>query len=187
MLLKKLIRNIKIFLQTPKDFIYSFTFSTKKKVAINNYDPKSTEIGNKYVTEIKEKFPELDTHLIGSAGFELAGRGDVDIISGCPIEQLSMYKESFTALFGKPIAIKHNFAEWNFFIDNREVEITLIDKNSSQFLMQISQFCKIKNDAKLLAEYKELKNSANQISMREYQRRKIGFFNKVNNKKFLNF
>lgn len=172
-------REIDLLWQTPINYLYSYKYPTNKKVIIKSYDPNTRVVGQKIVRKINNIFPELKTHLIGSAVLGIAGQKDVDLFIECDPRKISKYLPKFKKIFGNPLKIKKNFAEWRLSRKNCSVEILLINPNSNMFQMPVKTFKLIQKDKKLIKEYEQIKKKSNGLSLREYQKRRLVFFNRI--------
>lgn len=64
-------------------------------------------------------------------------------------------------------------------MDGFNVELYLTDPNTPQMQEQIRVYELLKNNPDLLEEYGRIKKSADGMSMREYQRQKYEFYNRI--------
>lgn len=162
-----------------RSFIYSFSYSSGKKVRIRALDPIVKTIEGEIRARIRGKNPQLTVHLIGSASFGIAGRRDLDFFVESNREDMVANIASFRGIFGNPERVKPAFAEWNLDRDGWEVNILLIDPESRKFREQMLACAIIKDDKDVRAEYERLKLNLNGHPQREYERRKTLFFSRI--------
>jgi len=178
-LLKLIVRELRIFYQSPKDYLYSFTELKNPKINVRAYNPNTASKAKRVIADIHKLFPNLHTHLVGSTGLHSIGRGDIDLFLESEPYKFRTYLPGLISLFGKPTKIRSRFIEWNSYLYNRRVEVILIDPSTKIFQNQIMQFKILKNNKQLLREYETLKKSSKDISVWEYTRRRMDFFNKM--------
>jgi len=171
--------HINLLLHSSKDYIYSFKYSDKESIKINPYDPKSSIIANNLMNEINKVCPLLKLYLIGSVGLRIEGRGDIDIYATAPLDKFKEAILKIATVFGKPVKIRKNQAEWKFKYNCFSVEIVLTNPQDKSFLKQIRLFNLLKNNKLYLREYRNLKNGLNNRSEKEYIRKRMEFFNRI--------
>lgn len=176
---KKIFRDLKLFFQSPKDFLYSYKYSNKKFVEIYPFDPDSLTSAKGLMEKIKKECPDLHIYLIGSVGLGIDGRGDVDLYAATQLKKIPGVSEKISKLFGEPVKTRNTFIEWNFRHNGTEVELVLTDPNNEQFKKQIELFNLLKRNKKFLNEYKELKSRLKKYPEREYVRKRMEFFNRI--------
>lgn len=172
-------KNLHRLWNTCKEQLYLLMYSSSDTVTIEPYDPKSRAQANALIAKIGAIAPELRVHLIGSVSMGIAGQRDIDIfIEGRPAE-FSRYQAKFAPLLGIPTRKKKEYLEWKFEEDGWEIDILLIDPTSEKFKSQTEVVWVIQNNPALLTEYEALKLSHNGVSMREYERAKHSFLERV--------
>jgi GrpB-like predicted nucleotidyltransferase (UPF0157 family) len=166
-------------LQTPKNYLYSFTLPKDKKVELSSYNPQAKKIADEILSIVKTINPLLVAHFIGSASLGIPGQNDIDIFVESTPSLFETYIPMFTSYFTAPKKIRPEFVLWDIKKNNYEVEIVLIDPKSNKYIEQMKGYLAIKNDPKLRAEYIELKQSLANSSVQEYAQKKMEFFNKA--------
>jgi hypothetical protein len=170
-----------LLLNTPVEYLYSFTYSKKKTVRIQPFSKEVKKTGNVIRSKIQQTFPELNVHLIGSAELGIAGQRDVDLLIECPWKEFSKYKKSLELFFGPADKVRKKFIEWHFLKNNCSVEILLVDPTSRVFRGPVNTFAVLKSNPKYIEKYEEIKKVSNGSTIREYKRRRLAFFNAIMN------
>jgi phosphatidyl-myo-inositol alpha-mannosyltransferase len=171
--------HLKCFLIQPRNYLYLLTYPTRKKVALEKCDPNVINISNNLKEMMINAGLNLKINFIGSSQLEIAGQRDIDILIECSTIDFEKYIPVLEKLFGPYKKKKRHFIEWFFNTEGYEVELVLIDPNSSKFREQMASFNILSRNKIILREYEKLKNSANGLSIREYQKRKILFFHRI--------
>ena len=159
---------------------YLLTIPENQKLKYGHYDPKSTQIASDFIDNIKDVLPEADVRFMGASALRISGQGDIDIYIFANPKKFAAYLPILKKVLGKPI---HNSSliEWQFSRNNHDITIYLDDPDKPTTQSQIKIFEALKRDKSLLAEYEKLKNKASKLSMREYQKSKYEFYNKILN------
>lgn len=174
----KIKRDIQYLLTCPKDYLYSFTHSFKKKVEIVPYDSKLNSQANEIKKSIAANFPELKFYLFGSAALKIAGRKELDIFITTQDQIKEKYLNELEKKYGKPSKIRNDYVEWDFILKGVPVELTLSRENSKEFRHQLKVFNFFKSNAQSLKEYENLKRKLNGKTEREYNIERDLFFRK---------
>ena len=172
-------RDLGLLLYSPREYLYSYTYSKDKKITIYPYDPRVTKTGERIVRAIRAKFPELAVHLIGSASLKISGQRDIDILVECERGEFAKYLSGFVALFGKEDKKRPLWTEWHFIQDGSAVEIMLIDPKTRVFQEPMRTYNILAHNKKALKEYEHLKHTSNGITEREYKKVRLDFFNRL--------
>lgn len=173
-------RDLRLLWKSPIEYLYSFTYPHNKYVQIQAYDPKVTEIGKQLVNKIQKIYPYLKVIFIGSAVLGIAGQRDIDlIIVECDPKDFPLYIGGLVSVLGQPVKVKSSFVEWIFNYKRCVVEALLIGKANPISRKTIQTFKRIQKNKNFLREYEKLKLKSNGVSLREYKRRRLEFFNYV--------
>ncbi len=174
-------RDILLFLESPKAYLYTFTFSKEIKIHIKPYNPKLHKIGEHLVKKIKKAAPDLKIYFIGAANLGIVqGYGDIDLLIQCQYKKFERYLPKLVALFGKPKTKRQKYVEWQIKWRNRyDIDLALADPSCYIFQEPIKSFQILKNNKKILGEYEIIKKNSNGVSLREYKRRKLEFFYRI--------
>ncbi len=172
-------RDLRLFLKSPKDYIYTYSYPANKKINIQPYDPKVTKIGNNLVKKINKSNPNIKIHFLGSAALRIPGQRDIDLLAPCKPERFNKHLPAIISAIGKPKKVRKKFIEWHFTKNHCSVTFLLIDPSHYKFYESIQSYILLKKNKKLLIKYKALKISASKISVREYERSRMAFFNEL--------
>lgn len=172
-------RDIKLFIERPREFLYSFTLSSQKLYSVVPFDPQVKAEAEQLLQQIRTSFPELSVHLVGSIAFEISGKNDVDIIIDCEPERFDRYVPYFTVLFGVPTSVKSWEVKWSTSFGLMQLDAMLIDPTHVVRKTLLETFKILINNPAYIREYAALKLGAHGVSLREYQRRRMVFFNRI--------
>jgi len=173
-------KNITLFLQTPKDYLYSFKYSSKKKaIKINPFNPATYQRAEELMDEIKSLCPILNLYLIGSTGLQIEGMGDIDLYATATISEFEKVSEMISREFCEPSKVRKTFMEWKFDYKGVPVELNLRSPGDKYFQMQIFLFNLLKDNQVYLKEYRKLKRKMHEASRKEYTRNRMEFFNRI--------
>lgn len=150
-----------------------------KKVKIRPYDQKIEEIADTIINPIKTLFPDLDILHMGASGLGISGQGDLDIYAFARPEDFDQYSNGIKQSLGEPKNSKGDSIAWELSKGGYEVEFYLTDPNSEAMKRQIAVFNKLRQESKLLEEYRVLKESFNGKGFRDYQKAKYEFYHKI--------
>lgn len=177
--MKNLRNYLRLLWESPKDFVYAFTYLDRKKVAIEPYDPELKVQADKLIAKIHAASPETAVYWMGSAALQICGKKDIDLFVTCPGRELKRRMTELTEVLGHPNKIKPKFVEWHWNQDDCEVDVVAIDPDTSRFREQKHIFESLKNNPGLLQEYVNLKTDLNGRSVREYNLERMSFFNRI--------
>lgn len=177
---------LSLLLQSPKDFIYSLISARKRVVHIEPFDPKAFQTAEEIIYEIKHIDPSLKTYLVGSVGLQIPGQNDIDLIIETIPHKSSIHLSALARIFGKPLKLKKNFAQWGIQRQGYDVEITFLPSSHKWFKNQITLFRILKNNRTLLYKYQILKSNLEGLSERDYLIRRMRFFNSVSKSPYAN-
>ncbi len=177
--LRILKRDIILLWKSPIEYIYSFTYPTDQYVNIKPYDPSVKAIGKILIDKVHAIYPLLKILFIGSAVLGIAGQKDIDLIIESDPKDFHLYIAGLVSVFGRPKKTKKNLVEWITTYKDCNVEALLIGKSNPIGQKSIQTFKRIQRNKNLIREYENLKLKSNGVSIREYKRRRIEFFNYV--------
>lgn len=150
-----------------------------KKVKIFPFNKKITKAALEIIDVIKNIYPNLIMIHMGASALGILGQNDLDIYAFADPSDFSKYLPGLVKLFGKPLGKHKTYIEWEFNKDGFGVELYLTAPDSETMKQQIQVFETLRNNKKLLKEYENLKSSMNGEPLREYQRKKYEFYNKL--------
>lgn len=172
-------KHVRLFTDSPKDYLYSYTYSNKEKVKIYDYDKNSKIIINYYLHKIYSASKELKVLSIGSAGLKIAGEKDIDLIASYNFSSIDKLINDLVPKLGKPIKVRKSFIQWSIKRGEHNVDFVIYNLRSKTYLNKIIMFEIIKENKKYLTDYMNLKKDSDGVSYREYDRRKMIFFNNI--------
>ncbi len=174
-----LIRDIRLLIKSPRDYLYSFSYPGNKKVIIKPFDPGVTRVVQKITADLKILCPGLRVHFIGSSGLKIAGANDIDLYLSCSLTEFSFYLKKLQGYFGPCKKFRGNIVEWEIVISGFPVDVVLIDLHNRRLRNQLALYNLLKTDRKLKQQYVKLKLGLNGASQREYIRSRMDFFNRI--------
>lgn len=174
--LKRFQRNTILLVTCPREFLYSFKLPTEKKVQIIPYDPNMQKVAVEILQKLTTSLPGLSIHFVGSAALGIAGMKDLDFVIEGLRSDFPIYVPILINSFGMPIKHKVNFVEWKLKWRKYTLELLLIDPANKRLQLEMEAYKKLQQNKKYRLEYEQLKLNANDVSLREYQRRKLEFY-----------
>lgn len=165
---------------TPAQEKYLLTIPEDKKVMVQKYDPRTSQIVEGIIQQIKLVEPNLEIKFMGASALGISGQGDLDIYVFSPRSEFDQHRENLEKVFGKP-AINGTSVKWEFTKEGHNVELYITDPSDKALQEQVKIFEILKSNKDLLKEYEALKENAKDLSFREYQRRKYEFYNRLLN------
>lgn len=177
--LKIFYRDLLIFWKTPREYLYSFTYPTNKYVSIKPYDPSVTHTGEKLVGKIHALYPDLKVNFIGSSVLGISGQKDIDFIIECNPKDFHLYLSGLISILGEPCKKRRTLIEWDTKVEGCTIDVLLLDQSNPIGQKTIRTYERIKRNKMFLTQYEKLKLDSNGVSVREYKRRRLKFFNFV--------
>lgn len=153
-----------------------------KIVNIYPFDNRITKTVDEIIASIIRIYPDLEIKHMGASALEISGQNDIDIYAFSNPKDFGKYTTVLIKLFGKPLHIHETFIEWGFTRKGFDIEFYLTSKDSETMKKQIEVFETLSNDKNLLKEYEKLKESMNEKSLKEYQRKKYEFYHNILNR-----
>jgi hypothetical protein len=175
----KFYRDLLLLIQSPKDYLYSFSYSPYKKISIGKYNPISNKIAEEIINEIRNQIPEVKIYFVGSSSLHIMGAKDIDIMIEATTASYGNYFKILSSYFGNPTKKRAQFSEWKIKRKGYIIEINLHNTKSPLLKRKIHTFMVLKQNKDLLTWYKCLKKNSINVSLREYDRRKMEFFNMI--------
>lgn len=143
---------------------------------IKPWTPALAGTADKIIHKIHEAAPELEVLFMGAAALGLPGKNDIDLDILCDGNEIEEYIKKLNPIFGEPINIKQNLAEWKFEYEGYEIDAILSDPKTSHVPLQRKRFDILKSDKRLRKEYRKLKEECDGLVLKEYEKRKNRFF-----------
>jgi hypothetical protein len=170
--------NLILFIVNCKDLLLSFWNSKNEIVLVEKFSPGLYRRGLFWLDNLKMMLPNLKVYFVGSCALKIAGGKDLDYIIECRgnMQEKTEYLES---LLGDAKTKNSTKTEWQLSDNGVNIDILMLYKKDRLFKVMMGTFYTIKNNKKLLTEYAKLKSDLNGKSRREYERRRMFFFNKA--------
>jgi GrpB-like predicted nucleotidyltransferase (UPF0157 family) len=160
---------------------YLETISDSEIVVIQPWNPKTELVAKKLMTDIQSAVPNLKVFHTGAAALKISGKNDLDFsILGVPTN-FDNYLPALIKVLGEPQKRGRENVRWEITRDGFPVDVHLTDKDSSGWREHKKVFELLRDNPRLLEEYRILKEQAAGVSLREYQRRKYEFYDKILN------
>lgn len=168
-----------LFYQDPRAYLYLFVYPKDKKVKIEAYDSEVVDAEKALIGQITKLYPDLTIHFVGSAALGIAGQKDIDLFAECLPQAFDKYLPGLITLFGQPAKRRERFVQWDVTKKGYKIELFLADPSTAIFYKPIKNFKTLRKNKKLLEEYRRIKEESNGLSVRNYEKRKLIFFNKL--------
>jgi len=149
----------------------------QKFVTIYPFNPRLTTLATEIIDKVHSVVPELEVKHMGASALKISGQCDLDIYIFCDKADFSYYLPKLSSIFG-PRDSK-SIIEWNYTIDDFDVELYLTDPNSPSMKRQVKVYEILKNNPQLLQEYAVLKEKMDGKPYQEYQRKKYEFYHRI--------
>lgn len=172
-------RDMGLLFNSPREYIYSFTFSGSRKVVMNKFDNNAKKTGLILIKKLSKSIPEIELMFIGSVFLEISGQNDIDIVSICKDSELFLCVNKLIDVLGKPAKCKREFSQWDGVYNGYKYELLLSTPDNRLLNRIIIDNTLISNNKDYLESYTKLKENSNGFSYREYERRRIAFFNRI--------
>jgi hypothetical protein len=177
--MKYSLRALRLLLFSPREYLFNLFTPESSPIAIHPFSPVNLQTAEKIISHIRSLCPDLPVYLIGSTGLQISGRGDIDLYASAPSARIPSLSDQLSVYLGLPCKIRPKFREWCLKIDGYLVEFVLIDPQTMRFKKQIRLFNILKNHPDLLHEYENIKVSSVGLSSKEYEWRRMEFFNRI--------
>jgi GrpB-like predicted nucleotidyltransferase (UPF0157 family) len=155
--------------------------SDTKKVRILPYNPKVKETFQKIKQHLQSILgKEVEIVHRGASNLGISGKGEIDMYIPVEKDQFVPILKKLKEEYGKPDSLYPNErSRFNFRIDDIDIELFLINKESDGWRKgnQFEEY--LKNNTDALKEYMKIKEESEGVTTREYYRRKLEFMNKI--------
>lgn len=176
---KNILRDFTLLRQNPKNYIYLLLFTPNQTVKLHPYNPVSGEIAREIINQITNVKTGVKVEFVGSSALKLPGYKDIDLYIPSTKKNHKAIEASLITLFGEPVKQRKMFSEWHMYKHRYRIELMLIQKTEKAYLEQKVVYDVLRKNPKILEEYKTLKLSSQGISKREYQKRRMAFYNNL--------
>lgn len=168
-----------MYIQACKDYPFNQMLSNKKSVHLKPYNPKAKVLANRIVKQINNSCPGVEVKFIGSVALGIAGQNDIDLIVETQAGKIQNIFPKLSNSFGPPSKKRTKFIEWKFERSGFDVEINLMETETSLYRERVFVFELLKNNRSLLKEYSKLKHELDGKSLRDYEIAKGRFLNGI--------
>lgn len=176
-IVQRIKRDLTLLWQSPKNYLYNLLVIPNAPVKIYAYNPKAEVIAQEIKEQITHVLKAAKVEFVGSAALKLPGYKDIDIFIPTSSKNLREYNLLLEQLFGKPAKRRKSFSEWHLYKKGYAVELMLIDKTHKAYTEQKKVFTILKRYKRIREEYIRLKLASKGISQREYQKKRMTFYN----------
>jgi GrpB-like predicted nucleotidyltransferase (UPF0157 family) len=160
---------------------YLETISDSEMVVIQPWNPKTELVAKKLMADIQSAVPDLEVFHTGAAALKISGKNDLDFsILGVP-KDFDNYLPALVKVLGEPQKRGRENVRWEITKDGFPVDVHLTDKDSLGWKEHKKVFELLRDNPRLLEAYRILKEQSAGVSLREYQRRKYEFYDKILN------
>jgi hypothetical protein len=142
---------------------------------IQSWTPRVREVAEALISRIHAITPELEVLFMGAAALGLPGKNGIDLDIICDTADIALYTQRLISVLGEPKEMKDKLTAWEFELDGFEIDAILSDPKISHVPLQRKRFEVLKENPKLLDEYKELKIASDGLPYDEYEQRKLTF------------
>jgi hypothetical protein len=145
------------------------------------FDSSLYKLGNSWKQNLEHELPGKEIIFYGSTKMKIPGERDIDLAVLCPTEQFGECLPVLTRLFGNPEIIKNNCLVWHQTQEEYKtnLDIVLVDPNSTLYLMFIRPSVIIGKDDELREQYLRLKNSHYRQNLQKFEFARNKMFNRV--------
>ncbi|TSA46474.1 hypothetical protein D4R52_00500 [bacterium] len=160
---------------------YLNTISESAIAYIKPFDPNAARVARFLLSELKNVVPELEVFWSGALALGISGKNDIDFSVVSRVEDYEKFLPRLIKVLGEPQKRGKENIRWEITKDGFSVDVHLTDGRSKALAEHRKVFELLKNDPSLLAEYEALKAACDGLLLREYQRRKYEFYNRIIN------
>jgi hypothetical protein len=158
---------------------YLNTISASAIAIIKPWDSKAAKVAKKLLDQLKNTVPELEVFWSGALALGISGVNDIDFSILSRPEEFEKYLPALIRVLGEPQKKGKENIRWEIERDGYPVDVYLTDIDSPVLAEHKKVFKLLQNNKDLLEEYKNLKEAASGLPLREYQRRKYEFYNRI--------
>lgn len=132
-----ILQHVKALLTCPKDYIYSALKRDNNLThPVRPFSTKLERKGKELLTELSTLLSGSSPRLIGSASIGVAGVGDLDIIIGSDIIDLSSFRTILTTRFGSPSHTTSTMSQWKIVYRGTKVDLDLMTYDNPRYYSQ---------------------------------------------------
>jgi hypothetical protein len=174
-------RDLRLLWNSPIDYIQTCFDPTNIYIQVRPYEPKSAQIAQKVIRNIRKVSPDMPIQFVGSASMGISAiSNDIDFLVSCKnAQERSMFTMKLSALYGAPVVFNNRFVKWEIMIHSYKVEIILAYPWGRMYKNLIRAYNALSKNKHALNQYEKFKEAAHGMSFREYQKNKLDFFNNI--------
>ena len=174
-------RRVVIYMLTKDQEKWINHLSDDSRIKIIPFDPTSQEKFEKVKLIVQSKLGrEMEVVHRGASSLGISGQDEIDVYVPVFEKQFDSYLVSLIELFDKP---KSHYplerARFVTYVDGKHIDVFLINKEGSGWLNSVKFENYLRTNHAVLEEYRILKESGDGLSIREYYRKKIEFYNSI--------
>lgn len=155
--------------------------SNKDRIRIVPFDPTAEAKFQKVKQKIRSVLgDEIAVEHRGATSLGISGQDEIDVYVPTPPDKFNSLVDSLGASFGKPKSL-YPLERARFVIHEggKHVDVFLINEECDGWKNGIRFEAHLKSHPESLESYRQLKESGNGLTVREYYRRKIEFINDI--------
>lgn len=175
-------RNLVLFFRVPVDFILTFGDPLDKVSDLKKVNHNAHNLGQKLLKELKNHLSDgMKIYFVGSNFFQIPGiNDDIDLLAEYTTEdEKQKWKQIFSGYFGQPVLERAKFIKWETVYQGYPVEVLLSNPKSRLFRKMFDAYNALRTDSEILVAYEALKRNSVGVSLREYNRRQLYFFDYI--------
>lgn len=146
--------------------------------SVKPWDAKAAETAKKLIKKINT-LTGLEVFWSGALALGISGQNDIDLSILTNPKNFEKYLDRLISILGEPTKKGKENILWRITKSGYRIDAYLGDQNSESIKLHKKIFELLNNDKNLLKEYELLKEEANGLSMKEYQKRKYEFYNRI--------
>lgn len=190
--LSQFFRNCILLFRLPIDFLLTFSDTLEKVPELKEINEESHNLGQKLLKEMKSQMSGgMRAYFIGSNFFKIIGiDNDIDFLVEYATEgEKEKWRKILIKQFGKPVLESRTFTKWEVIYSGFPVEVVLSNPKFRIFRKIFDSYNALYSYPEIRAEYEELKRNSVGVTLREYNRRQLYFFeyyvkNKISSRKY---
>jgi hypothetical protein len=137
------------------------------------------DLGQQLLKKIQSHLTgEMKAYFVGSNAFKIPGiSNDIDLLVAFKtVVERQQGEKILTTFFGNPVVKNQKFTKWECIQQGIPIEILLSHPRQRIFRRMFEAYTALSSDPKILAAYEHLKHNSVGVTVREYNRRQLFFF-----------
>lgn len=175
----RLFRDCILFFRFPIDFLLTFRDPLERVLYLQEINNEAHHLGQKLLRDMMSQMSGgMRAYFVGSNFFKIPGMNDdIDFLVEYTTEnEKKKWKNFLVKHFGNPILENKRFTKWEVRYNGFPVEILLSHPKSRIFQKIFFSYNTLLTNPEILANYKKLKQNSVGVTLREYNKRQIYFF-----------